>query len=831
MAGVALLVVAACLETSIVQVTVDDLAEIRMDPDSLDVPIGRSVQAHALTLDAANGLLVGVDVTWTSVGPTIASIDTDGLVTGEGSGTTQIVATSAGIADTAVVVVAPAPQLVLSTDAVEFTAQAGQPDPPPDVVDVTNGGVFPLVGLAVDSIVYVETTTGWLAAQLGAATAPTQLELTVTTAGITAVGFLHAVVWVSGVDADDSPASIDVQLEVQAGPAATIELNDGDGQTGEVGLALPTSPSVLVKDDFDNPVPGAVVTFAVTGGGGSVTGSPGTTDTNGIATVGSWILGQTKGANSLDATLTAVGTVSFTATGVPGPATHLQIVAGDGQSAVAGSAVTNSPQVAALDAFDNGVQGIDVVFSVTSGGGDITGGSQTTDAAGVATAGTWTLGTTAGTNTVDAVAASIPDTGTFTATGLPGGLNAIVLVAGDAQTDTVAATLPVQYTVRAEDINNNGIPGIPVSFAVTGGGGSITLLDTTDGNGVAVATRVLGTAPGTQTAQAAVGGVPPVDFTATATVGTPSKLVAVDGTGQSATVNTTVATAPTVQVTDKFDNPIAGYSVTFAAVNAGATISPSGAQVTAADGTASLTSWKLGTVAATESDTVWVTPSGGTVTPSPLEFTATANADLPNSIAVFSGDNQTAVTGTNVAQAPTVQVLDQYLNPVPSATVDFTTTGGSVGSASQSTNASGQAATTWAPDVAGGTMQPDGTFPDTLTATVQGTAINTLVLASARYSYPTHVQPVFDANCNGCHGGFMTRSNLLDQATGCDPSIVYVSSGGGILAEEQNSLVTRYINSMLPNPATCTGHSGGTWDGTTELQIIQAWVRNGAPNN
>jgi hypothetical protein len=232
--GAALALVAACLETSIVQVSVDDVAELRLEPDSMDVGIGRSVPAHALALDGTNSLLVGVDLTWTSANPSIASVDADGLVTGEASGTTQIVANVMGLSDTAVVVVAPAPALVLSTNTVEFSVQLGQADPPPDTVDVTNGGVFPLVGLSVDSIVYVEPADGWLTAQFAATTAPTDLELSVTAAGITSAGVLHAAVWVSADDADDSPASIDVVLDVQAAPAASMELQEGDDQTGGV---------------------------------------------------------------------------------------------------------------------------------------------------------------------------------------------------------------------------------------------------------------------------------------------------------------------------------------------------------------------------------------------------------------------------------------------------------------------------------------------------------------------------------------------------------------------------------------------------------------------
>src|SRR5439155_7392950 len=48
------------------------------------------------------------------------------------------------------------------------------------------------------------------------------------------------------------------------------------------------------------------------------------------------------------------------------------------------------------------VAGVQVTFSVTAGGGSITGATQVTDANGVATVGTWTLGASTGLNELQA---------------------------------------------------------------------------------------------------------------------------------------------------------------------------------------------------------------------------------------------------------------------------------------------------------------------------------------------------------------------------------------------------------------------------------------------
>src|SRR5207249_1427704 len=111
-----------------------------------------------------------------------------------------------------------------------------------------------------------------------------------------------------------------------------ISVGGGDNQTALAGSALPTPPSVLVTDDKAQPVVGVAVMFAVTSGGGGLTGAGQTTDASGIATVGTWMLGRVPGTNTLTATATGSGVqgnpVTFTATGTPVPPAHMAINAG-----------------------------------------------------------------------------------------------------------------------------------------------------------------------------------------------------------------------------------------------------------------------------------------------------------------------------------------------------------------------------------------------------------------------------------------------------------------------------------------------------------------------
>src|SRR5437773_5140244 len=65
------------------------------------------------------------------------------------------------------------------------------------------------------------------------------------------------------------------------------------------------------------------------------------------------------------------------------------------------------PSVIVHDGSGNPVQGVTVTFAPAAGSGSVTGGTQTTNGSGIATVGSWTLSTTAGTNTLTATATGV----------------------------------------------------------------------------------------------------------------------------------------------------------------------------------------------------------------------------------------------------------------------------------------------------------------------------------------------------------------------------------------------------------------------------------------
>lgn len=106
-------------------------------------------------------------------------------------------------------------------------------------------------------------------------------------------------------------------LNLTAGTATNLVSNSLVSQTGVVSQAVTSVPSVKAVDADGNGVSGIQVTFAVTAGGGSVTGATPTTNGSGAATVGSWTLGASVGTNTLTAAAGGlVGSpVTFDATG------------------------------------------------------------------------------------------------------------------------------------------------------------------------------------------------------------------------------------------------------------------------------------------------------------------------------------------------------------------------------------------------------------------------------------------------------------------------------------------------------------------------------------
>src|SRR5205807_723391 len=278
-------------------------------------------------------------------------------------------------------------------------------------------------------------------------------------------------------------------ITVSAGAAATIAANSATSQSATAGTAVGAPPSVIVKDANGNPVTGAAVTFAVAPGNGTITGGSQTTNTSGVATVGSWTISAAAGANTLTASSgTLSGSpVTFTATGTAGGAATIAANSATSQSATAGNAVSAPPSVIVKDANGNPVTGVTVTFTPATGSGTVTGGSQTTNTSGVATVGSWPRSATAG--TIPTRRSSEPLSGspvTFTATGTAGGAATIAANSATSQSATVGTAVSAPPSVVVKDANGNPVTGVTVTFTPATGSGTVTGgSQTTNTSGVA----------------------------------------------------------------------------------------------------------------------------------------------------------------------------------------------------------------------------------------------------------------------------------------------------------------------------------------------------------
>lgn len=119
---------------------------------------------------------------------------------------------------------------------------------------------------------------------------------------------------VATVDCEGRCAPVVFRATGVAGPIASMSRVSADGQVALAGTAVGAPPSIRITDGYGNPAGNRPVLFEVLNGGGIVTGASATTNSDGIATVGSWTLGPTAGLNQLRATAEGVSVV-FTATG------------------------------------------------------------------------------------------------------------------------------------------------------------------------------------------------------------------------------------------------------------------------------------------------------------------------------------------------------------------------------------------------------------------------------------------------------------------------------------------------------------------------------------
>ena len=417
---------------------------------------------------------------------------------------------------------------------------------------------------------------------------------------------------------------------------ARIELSAGNGQIATVVAAVGVSPAVKAVDETGQPIPGATVTFTVTSGGGSVVGAEAISGKDGIATLGSWILGPIVGENVLTAGAPrAESDFVFVAVGLVGPPAAMEKTDGDVQISTAGRPVSTMLQLRVTDVGGNVIKNGEVVLEVGSGGGSIDTTSTRTSDEGTAAIAGWTLGAVPAENTLIARVGSASTT--FTATGVAGPVT-LTIVAGDSQTTAVGTVVPIAPQVLVTDAQDLPVAGADVVFEVAIGGGSVSSdTATTNAVGIAQVGWTLGTATGPNTMVAQVGDLDVALFSATSVAGAPATLTISAGDQQSGAVNQQLPAPPAVLVKDGFDNLVPGAEVTFTVTSGGGNVTGTPA-ISDETGLAKLGTWTLGPVEGQNAVTAQIS---GAV---PVVFTATGLGSVFDIEIVRLGDTASVMT-------------------------------------------------------------------------------------------------------------------------------------------------------------------------------------------
>ncbi len=358
-------------------------------------------------------------------------------------------------------------------------------------------------------------------------------------------------------------------------PSTLTKVAETDSQTASPGTVVPKDLEVVVKDAQGNRVPNITVTWNPVGGG-TVSPTQSQTNANGVART-TWTLHTSTATDSVKAYIATYTTTPDTVTFYAFPTkTSPDTLVYASATSDTGAVLTSLQafRVQVLDSLNNPVPNTKVNFSVTdwpdgASGFALSTDSAITDANGYA-ATTLTLGNKVGTYRVSAFANTTPGRLDFTGVAnQPAAANAITVIAGDAQTDTVGQALPTDVKVQVVDAYGNAIANYTVVFEPVNGGSVSPATTTSDANGYATTTWTLGNTIGTYklVAKNTAGTIVSDTLTATAINDAPAQLTLIsirNVSSDSVTVLATEATPFVVKLTDQYGNRVADHTISFA---------------------------------------------------------------------------------------------------------------------------------------------------------------------------------------------------------------------------------------------------------------------------
>ena len=352
--------------------------------DGQSAPAGSALpQPVVVEVDALDGPVSGVAVQF-GAGTSGARITPDSgvsdaagrvsahVVLGTATGAQHISASAPGLAAAAISATATAVPATIAKVSGDAQADSVGRTLAPFVVKVTDafGNAAPGATVAWSVI----GGTGQLSTATSATDASGDASATYTLSGSTRTDSVRAAL--SG-----TTASVVFSASAFARGAGNLKVITGDGQSGAVGSTLHVALRVRATDALGQPVAGAAIQFASASAGGSVNPLTAVTNQGGEATT-AMTLGTTPGPETFSATSGALS-VFVTENAVPGVATQLLKVSGDGQADTACAVLKVPLAVRAADVFGNGAPGASVRWAQAGGPGSHNVSVLTTDSTGL----------------------------------------------------------------------------------------------------------------------------------------------------------------------------------------------------------------------------------------------------------------------------------------------------------------------------------------------------------------------------------------------------------------------------------------------------------------
>lgn len=149
----------------------------------------------------------------------------------------------------------------------------------------------------------------------------------------------------------------------------------------------------------------------------------------------------------------------------------------------------------------------------------------------------------------------------------------LIVVQGNRQTAAAGTMLPTPIVVRVRTTDGSPVEGVPVSFAVQLGNGTVTPATVmSDANGEAQTRWMLGGNQDAHELLTRVPGVDPVTITATGII--PSDLLVAQGNNQTAKAGTALPVQIVLRIVGANNTPMPGIPVTLAVTSGSGSINP-----------------------------------------------------------------------------------------------------------------------------------------------------------------------------------------------------------------------------------------------------------------